>query len=120
MVTRSKIGWLRTPGCYWLFLKYLGLAMGSNAWAPCRYESRMLAPSIHQNRSAHIFLTSLSNLSSAQYKTRAAGVEIKLLGFLLKFFQGVDMRVLMQSRTQGTLSQTDWEEILPKQSSVMC
>lgn len=86
MVTRSKIGWLGTPGCYCLFLKYLGLAMGSNECAPCRYESRMLPPSIHQNFSAHIFLLSLSNLSSAQYETWAAGVEMKLLGFLLKFF----------------------------------
>lgn len=36
------------------------------------------------------------------YKIQGAGVEIKGLGFLLKLFQHVDMRMLMQ-RSSGLL-----------------
>lgn len=97
MVTGSKVEWSRTPVSYCLLLRDLGLAVRVNVWAPCK--AGMLPPLIHQHCSAHVFPISSQ---VAWYQTWVARLEMMQLGFLLKLFQPIDMRVFVQ-RSSGSL-----------------
>lgn len=96
MVTGSKVEWSSTPGSYCLFLRDLGLAMVVNVWAPCK--AGMSPPLIHQRCSAHVFPISSQ---VARYSTGVARLGMMQLGFLLKVFQPIDMRVFVQ-RSSGS------------------